>query len=238
MRKEAYYFSHDSNAKDDPKSSLLIEELGLEGYGIYWVLIEILRDQPNYSYPLRMVPIVARKYNTTTPKVETVIRNYGLFIINEDAFFSLSLNLRMEQKDAKSLKAKESVTARWNKKYENDTNVLQTLSECNTIKESKVKEIKEKEIKIKTKEEIDFAKQNFKQTLIPFLEKYGKDMLKDFFLYWTQESKTGKLGFELEKTWSVEARLNTWSKRSFSNPNQQQTEQTQFVPNPKKQYNG
>jgi hypothetical protein len=215
MRKEAYYFSHDSNAKDDPKSSLLIEELGLEGYGIYWVLIEILRDQPNYSYPLKMLPIIARKYNTTTPKVETVIRNYGLFIINEDAFFSLSLNLRMEQKEAKSLKAKESVTARWNKKYENDTNVLQTYYDSNTIKESKVKESKVKESKINL--DLDSRKREFKKTLEPFLEKYGKDMLNDFFMHWTQESKTGKLGFELEKTWSSMARLNTWEKRSFNN---------------------
>lgn len=220
MRKEAYYFSHDSNAKDDPKSSLLIEELGLEGYGIYWVLIEVLRDQPGYTYPLRMLPIIARKYNTTTPKVETVIRNYGLFSINEiDNFFSLSLNARMEQKEAKSLKAKESVASRWSKKYKNDTNVLQTINECNTIKESKVKEIKEKESKVNI--DIDSRKLEFKKSLMPFLEKYGKDMLKDFYLHWTQESKNGKLGFELEKTWSIEARLNTWSKRSFNNqPNQ------------------
>lgn len=222
MRKEAYYFSHDSNAKDDPKSSLLIEELGLEGYGIYWVLIEVLRDQPGYTYPLRMLPIIARKYNTTTPKVETVIRNYGLFSINEiDNFFSLSLNARMEQKEAKSLKAKESVASRWSKKYENDTNVLQTINESNTIKESKVKEIKEKESKVNI--DIDSRKLEFKKSLMPFLEKYGKDMLKDFYLHWTQEDKKGKLGYELEKTWSVEARLNNWSKRSFNN-NKQQTQ--------------
>jgi hypothetical protein len=227
MRKEAYYFSHDSNAKDDPKSSLLIEELGLEGYGIYWVLIEILRDQPNYSYPLRMIPIISRKYNTTSPKVETVIRNYGLFEINEEAFFSLSLNLRMEQKEAKSLKAKESIALRWNKKYENDTNVLQRLNDSNTIKESKVKEIKEKENKVNI--DLDSRKLEFKQTLIPFLGKYGKDMLNDFFLHWTQKSKTGKLGFELEKTWSVEARLNTWSKRVF-NQKPQTPQQTNVSP--------
>ena len=216
MRKEAYYFSHDSNAKDDPKSSLLIEELGLEGYGIYWVLIEVLRDQPGYTYPLRMLPIIARKYNTTTPKVETVIRNYGLFSINEvDNFFSLSLNARMQQKESKSLKAKESVALRWSKKYENDTNVLPTLNEGNTIKESKVKEIKEKESKVNI--DIDSRKLEFKKTLLPFLEKYGKDMLKDFYLFWTQEDKKGKLGFDLQKTWSIEARLNSWSKRDFNN---------------------
>ena len=42
MSKDAYYFSHDSNAKDDPKCMVLIDQLGLEGYGIFWVLIETL----------------------------------------------------------------------------------------------------------------------------------------------------------------------------------------------------
>ena len=71
--KDAYYFSHDSNAKDDPKCVLLIEQLGLEGYGIYWVLIEVLRDQPNYSYPVELLPALARRYNTTAEKIKTVV---------------------------------------------------------------------------------------------------------------------------------------------------------------------
>ena len=64
MKKDAYYFSHDSNAKDDPKCMLLIEELQLEGYGIYWVLVEILREQPDFKYPLKMIPVLARKFLT------------------------------------------------------------------------------------------------------------------------------------------------------------------------------
>lgn len=49
MSKDAYYFTHDSNAKDDPKCALLIDQLGMEGYGIYWMLIEVLRDQPDHN---------------------------------------------------------------------------------------------------------------------------------------------------------------------------------------------
>jgi len=97
------YFSHDSNAKDDPKCVLLIEELGLEGYGIFWVLVEELRNQPNYKYPLKLVPALARRYNTTTPKVEVVIKNYGLFELDKkDFFFSRSLNFRMQKMEEKS----------------------------------------------------------------------------------------------------------------------------------------
>ena len=60
MANNAYYFSHDSNAKDDPKCMLLIDQLGLEGYGIFWILIEVLREQPEYRYPIDLVPILAR----------------------------------------------------------------------------------------------------------------------------------------------------------------------------------
>lgn len=95
--KETCYFSHDANAKDDFKIMLLIEELGLEGYGIFWILIETLREQQNYKYPMKLLNVLARKYNTTLAKVETVVRNYHLFEIEDECFFfSLSLNRRME----------------------------------------------------------------------------------------------------------------------------------------------
>lgn len=95
--KDAFYFSHDSNAKDDPKCVMLIEQLGLEGYGIYWVLIETLRDQPDYKYPLVLLSALARRYNTTIEKIKIVVLNYGLFTIENDEFFlSKSLCQRMQ----------------------------------------------------------------------------------------------------------------------------------------------
>ena len=97
MKKDAYYFSHDSNSKDDPKCVMLIEQLGLEGYGIFWILVETLRDQPGYKYPLALLPAIARKYNSTTQKVETVVKSYNLFQFTDDEFFfSISLKERME----------------------------------------------------------------------------------------------------------------------------------------------
>ena len=87
MSKDAYYFTHDSNAKDDPKCALLIDQLGMEGYGIYWMLIEVLRDQPDYKYPLALLPSLARKYNTTPQKIEAVIRGYQLFVVEGGVVF-------------------------------------------------------------------------------------------------------------------------------------------------------
>lgn len=99
MSKDAYYFSHDSNAKDDPKCMMLIEQLGPEGYGIFWILVEILRDQPEYKYPLGLIPAIARRFNTSTEKVKIVINGFQLFKFDELYFWSESLIRRMEKRE-------------------------------------------------------------------------------------------------------------------------------------------
>ena len=79
---------------------ILIEQLGCEGYGIFWILVETLREQKDYRYPFYLLGALARKYNTTQAKVETVVKEYGLFEIDIDSFFfSHSFNRRMENLD-------------------------------------------------------------------------------------------------------------------------------------------
>ena len=146
MSKDAYYFPQDSNAKDDPKCVLLIEQLGMEGYGIYWMLIETLREQPDYTYPVANIPALGRRYNTTAEKVKTVVCNYGLFTVKDDKiFFSDSLNRRMlvfEEKRAKRSEAgRLGNAARW-KTSQTDRNAITMRSQFIA---SKVKKSKEKE---------------------------------------------------------------------------------------------
>ncbi|MFX4284862.1 Lin1244/Lin1753 domain-containing protein [Aliarcobacter butzleri] len=149
-KKDAFYFSHDSNAKDDFKCMLLIEELGLEGYGIFWILVETLREQDSFKYPIRLLPSLSRKYNTTLTKMEVVIRNYNLFQIDqENFFFSESLNRRMALMDKAREQRKLAGIASGKARKKNK--IERPLNECSTddeqIKEKKVKENKQKEIK-------------------------------------------------------------------------------------------
>ena len=146
MPKDAYYFPHDSNAKDDPKCVLLIEQLGMEGYGIYWMLIETLREQPDYTYPVANIPALGRRYNTTAEKVKTVVCNYGLFTVKDDKiFFSDSLNRRMQVLEEKRAKRSEAGrlgnTARW-KTSQTDRNAITMRSQfiASKVKKSKVNE--------------------------------------------------------------------------------------------------
>jgi hypothetical protein len=146
--KDAYYFPHDSNAKDDPKIINMIEQHGPEAYGIYWILIETLRDQPEFRAPVNILPGLARRYNTTFDKMKSVVITYGLFEVSDDEyFFSLSLNRRMDAINEKRKKLSEA-GRKGNLKRWNDKELIATLSPGDRHPiASKGKESKEKEIK-------------------------------------------------------------------------------------------
>lgn len=165
--KDAYYFPHDSNAKDDPKCVLLIDQLGLEGYGIFWMLIETLRDQPDYKYPLNLLPALARRYNTTAEKVGTVVRSYDLFVIEDDTiFFSESLIGRMIPFENKRAKARKSAQMRW-EKCERNANALPMDSERNAdAMLSKVNKSKVNTLSRECARENNFDFQLIKQQLL------------------------------------------------------------------------
>ena len=97
MNRENIYFSHDANAMSDPKCMLLIEQLGMEGYGMFWGLVEMLRQQPEYKMSLLLIPALANRFKVSESKLKTVVLGYGLFVIeNDEFFFSRSLRERME----------------------------------------------------------------------------------------------------------------------------------------------
>lgn len=58
---------------------------------------------------------------------------------------------------------------------------------------------------------IDDRKKDFGNALIPFVDKYGKDMIRQFFDYWTEKGeKHKKMRYEKEKVFEIEKRLATW----------------------------
>jgi hypothetical protein len=79
---------------------------------------------------------------------------------------------------------------------------------------------------------IEQRKLKFADTLKPFLEKYGKDMMNDFYKYWTQPNKAGsKFKQELEKTWELSYRLETWARndKSFNKSDSQEVTSTKLA---------
>ena len=61
---------------------------------------------------------------------------------------------------------------------------------------------------------LEGRKEDFYNTLIPFVAKYGKEMVRAFFDYWSEPNKSNsKMRFELERTWDLARRLGTWASR-------------------------
>ena len=92
-------------------------------------MIEILRAQADYRYPLKLIPSLARKYATTSPKMQTVIMNYNLFEIENDEFFlSSSLVRRMKKYDETVEQLRQNALKGVQKRKEETEKKEQTLS--------------------------------------------------------------------------------------------------------------
>lgn len=229
MSKKSFYFSHDNNARNDEKILAVRMELGAEGYGIYFMLLEKLLETENY--------ILIKDYNrlafdlrVSSEKIKKVIENFGLFQFTDDGklFYSDSLlrrmqpldNLRKQRSEAgkKSAEKRQRVRENTPSLQEKSTTAERPLQEKSTekVKESKVKEdsvcigsphgdTPQKSFKSLTKDE-------FYNSLKPFVSQYGKEMVRDFFDYWTEPNGKGTPKFQLEKTWDTARRLSTWEK--------------------------
>ena len=67
-------------------------------------------------------------------------------------------------------------------------------------------------------EALKTRKHAFGEKLIPYIEQYGKALIREFFDYWTEHNENGKkMRFEKEKTFDISRRLARWSKNNSSN---------------------
>jgi hypothetical protein len=142
MKKDAYYFPHFSNARHDRKLKRVIKDLGIEGYGIYFMILEVLRDQQDFKYPMVDLDLLADEFGTSESKVLVVVNNYDLFTIDSDEkFFSPKMLTYLEpyfrMREQRKLAGKASADKRL------------SIDRSTTVQQSKGKESKEKEIKVK-----------------------------------------------------------------------------------------
>lgn len=169
-QKDAYYFSHDANARRDPKILKLRRAMGIEGYGIYFMLIETLREQNDYRLTLSSIPDIAYDIQAEEAKVVRIVNEFDLFTIDGDFFHSNRLKRSMDQFNERrknlSESGKRGNAKRWSSKQP-DNNPIATLSPPNlnpiAIKEIKGKEIKEKNSKKFIPPTLDEVKEYFKE---------------------------------------------------------------------------
>jgi hypothetical protein len=205
MKKDAYYFSHDSNARNDVKCLHLRKVLGWEGYGIYWALIEKLREENEHRIPLKNVPLISFEFNISEEKINSVINLFDLFVIENDAFFSARLLRSMEEykstKTRLSEAGKRGVQARLNQGLNNASTGFKQL------KERKVKESKEKE----RKRNKGFLPPSVFEVIEYFKEKgYTEDSARKAFEFYNVANWTDSNGKEV-KNWKQKM-LSVWMK--------------------------
>lgn len=169
--RENNYFSHDSNARNSDKLIRLRMRHKAAGYGVYFMILERLREEPGYM-SVKDYNMIAFDLREDASLIKSVVEDFGLFVFTEDGkyFYSESFKRRMAIKDEKAKRQSEAgrkaMEKRWKKetgRQEGDNQLISNIPENgnmlitepsgNDNKESKVKERKEKEIdKEKNKE--------------------------------------------------------------------------------------
>jgi hypothetical protein len=137
--KDTFYFSHDYNARTDPKIKRLMAKHGMTGYGIYWAIIEDLYNNANALQT--DCESIAYDLRVDSEIIKSIIFDFDLFKIDGEIFSSLSIQRRLDDRNEKSEKARKSAQYRWNNKTDN-ANAMRTQSDGNAIKERKGKERK------------------------------------------------------------------------------------------------
>jgi len=167
--KDAFYFSHDSNSRHDPKITAMRSVYGSEGYGWFWMLVEMMREADEYKLEMKSkyaFNAYAMQLHSTSINIESFIKDciheFELFQTDGTHFWSPSLKKRMEMRNNRSEKAKAAAEARWSKSKNNEDDDADAMQmhidlDANACKNDALKESKVKESKEKKKRYADFV---------------------------------------------------------------------------------
>ena len=126
MTKNAYYFSHDCNARHDEKILMLRAEHGWEGYGLYWALVEMMFESTNTALSHGKLAGISLSLGIDMAMLSAVIDTCiaeGLFTSDNEMFWSDSLRrrkLKFTEKSERLRKqrseaGRKGAAARWQK---------------------------------------------------------------------------------------------------------------------------
>lgn len=147
------YFSHDSNARNSDKLLPVRMKFGAEGYGIYFMILERLREEKNYM-SIKDYNMLAFDLRVDTSKIKAIVEDFGLFAFtdNGECFYSEGFNKRMEIKDEKSKKKSEAGKKGANKRWQKNGSAIAMPSEENSNANSNTIAVPSKKIASKEKE--------------------------------------------------------------------------------------
>lgn len=128
---KSIYFSHDENARNDPKMIRLRTRYGIEGYGCFFALLEMISEAPEHAleYNEEQFATIAYDLRVSFDIKEFIDKcvEFGLFCRNSEKVWSESFDRRLaesaEKTASRSNAAKAAAAARWkNRKKESESN--------------------------------------------------------------------------------------------------------------------
>lgn len=232
------YFPLDTNIDGDDKIQLIEAEFGSKGFAIIIKLFCKIYADKGYYYNWTEVEklLFAKRMGETVGLVDEIVKRsvkWGLF---EESVFNQFQVLTSSAIQSRFL---EAVSRRENiemfkefllidiSDYKNRVNVNINSINVDKSTQSKVKESKLKEnivVAPTLKSFKQFSKTDFTNEIQPFLQEFGKELCNHFFSYWTEKSASGKMKFQLEKTWDTKHRLDTWQRNENRFGSKQQKE--------------
>ena len=143
------------------------------------------------------------------------------------AVFKSQIDRGQEKYEETCRKRTEAINKRWERyksiqmntneynTIQNNTNRTNSDSGSDSHSESEEKkESKKKKDAAHAAALLEGRKEDFYNSLVPFVAQYGKEMVRAFFDYWSEPNKSNsKMRYELERTWDIARRLATWASR-------------------------
>lgn len=115
--KDLPYITHDFGARNDPKLMDLQMDMGGQGLGIFWCLVEMLWENGG-TIPANYKSIAFALRWCKPAEVEKVVTGYGLFDVSDGAISSHSATARIAEMrtyfGAKSAAGRKGAERRWN----------------------------------------------------------------------------------------------------------------------------
>jgi hypothetical protein len=105
--KDAFWFRHDSNSRNDSKVIRLRRLVGWEGYGVFWAFIEALREADNYRLPTDAIEDLQFSFGCRDEIVHAI---FECELLSDDGvfFWSESLCNRMSEWDRRKAKLSQA----------------------------------------------------------------------------------------------------------------------------------
>lgn len=214
--KEAYYFQHDYNARNDPKLQDVLIEHGAAGIGVFWCIVEQLYEQ-NGVLPLKFCKSIAFALHVECKVVESVVQDFGLFQNDGEKFWSNSVNTRLVKRKNISESRKQAAVKRWESVQ---TMQMQCTTDANA-KQTYANKRKEKDISndISNREGNNKTVKRFcpptLQEVQSYIQEKGYSIDAEAFIAF-YESKGWMVGKNKMKDWRMA--IVTWTKRDNAHP--------------------